>query len=38
MEYAKLENGKLTKFAIFPNGMCVPSDRYRKKRFCAPAV
>ena len=30
MEYAKLENGKLTKFAIFPNGMCVLNGRFKK--------
>lgn len=30
MEYAKLENGKLTKFGIFPNGMCVLNGRFKK--------
>lgn len=30
MEYAKLKNGKLTKFAIFPNGMCVLNGRLKK--------
>ena len=30
MDYAKLENGKLTKFGIFPNGMCVLNGRFKK--------
>ena len=30
MEYAKLENGKLTKCVIFPNGMTVLNGRFRK--------
>ena len=30
MEYAKLENGKLTKCVIFPNGMAVINGRFRK--------
>lgn len=30
MEYAKLENGKLTKCIIFPNGLCVLNGRFKK--------
>ena len=30
MEYAKLENGKLTKCVIFPNGMCVLNGRFKR--------
>ena len=30
MEYAKLENGKLTKCVIFPNGMSVLNNRFKK--------
>ena len=30
MEYAKLENGKLTKCVIFPNGMSVLNGRFKK--------
>ena len=30
MEYAKLENGKLTKCVIFPNGMAVLNNRFKR--------
>lgn len=30
MEYAKLENGKLTKCVIFPNGMAVINGRFKR--------
>lgn len=30
MKYAKLENGKLTKCIIFPNGLCVMNGRFKK--------
>ena len=30
MEYAKLENGKLAKCVIFPNGMAVLNNRFKK--------
>lgn len=30
MEYAKLENGKLTKCVIFPNGMAVLNKRFKR--------
>lgn len=30
MEYAKLENSKLTKFGIFPNGMSILNGRFKK--------
>ena len=30
MEYAKLENGKLTKCVIFPNGMAILNQRFKR--------
>lgn len=30
MEYAKLENGKLTKCVIFPNGMTILNNRFKR--------
>lgn len=30
MEYAKLENGKLTKLIVFPNGMAILNQRFKR--------